>query len=184
MKKLLRIGLMAMVLVLMLTIVAFAWTPFNLNTWILPNDFGFWTCLRDLKTPQEICQYMTDNFNYHVNKINYSPYEQWLYKNGDCNDYVAFAMFAAHLKRYKTWQIYIAFTDDSAGHALCVYYEDGYTYSSCQKYYPIHADSFISVIHHYLIQKGESLNYLHYYRVYDFENNVIEANVNNVIETK
>lgn len=181
MKRILRIGLMTMVLVLMLTAVAFTWTPFNLNTWILPNDFRFWTCLWDLKTPKEICQYMADNFNYQRHKISYSPFEQWLYKNGDCNDYSSYAVFKAHINRYETWQIHIVFTkflQIPVGHVLGVYYEDGYTYSDCWIYNPIHVDSFISVVHHYLNQRGKSSNYLNYYRVYDYENNVIEANKN------
>ena len=158
-----------LVLSVILTILLTGCSVFNLSDFVLPNDIEFLQLVESLKTPKEICQYMLDNFEYRFYPFKLlSPYELFLYKKGDCNDFASFATFIANYHGYETYQIKIFFSDTLVRHRLAIYIEnDKYTFSSNQGYYPWLCDSFTDVINCYT-------NDYKSYEVYDYNNNLIE----------
>lgn len=153
---------------------------FNLSNFIIPNDEEFLKTINELDTPQKICDYMTENFQFEPTLWEcYSPYQIWLLntqnKVGDCNDYACFAVFVANWHGYETYQIRVFFKYIKYSHFLAVYVEDGkYNYSSSWKYRPIGVDSFKEVVDDYYYG-----NEISKYIVYDYWNNIIEKGYNN-----
>jgi len=147
---------------------------FNLNGWIIPDDLEFLAVVESLDTPQKICAYMKENFTYKEHLF-YAPdpYTFWQLKEGDCNDFADFARFVANYHGYETYQILIYFKGTLLGHALGVFKENGgYSYSNIKAYYPIYADTFKEVVEHW--EKSQSEYEVKYYKVYDYDNNLIE----------
>jgi len=146
---------------------------FNLNGFIMPDDLEFLVVVESLDTPEKICDYMKENFTYKEHLF-YAPdpYTFWQLKEGDCNDFADFARFVANYHRYETYQILISFKNTLLQHALGVFVEnDKYTYSNNKAYKPIYADTFKEVIEHW--EKSQSEYEVKYYKVYDYENNLI-----------
>ena len=150
---------------------------FNLNYFVMPDDLEFLAAVESLDTPQKICEYMADNFEWELSLWHsYSPYKMWLLnkqnKTGDCNDYSCFAVFVANWHGYKTYQIGIFYKNYSIRHFLAVFVEnDRYNYSSDAYYCPIQANTFRGIIeHHCNTFKTEWKSY----KVYDYEIKVIE----------
>ena len=109
---------------------------FNLSNFILPDDSGFISCIEKLDTPQKIGDYMNINFIYKENSYTQSPYELWLDKIGDCNDFATFGIFIADCHNYETYMIRIFYSDTSIKHAIAVYVEDeGLSYTGNRRYY-------------------------------------------------
>ena len=107
---------------------------------VLPNDIEFINTIKTLDTPENICNFMQDNFTFKDNFYNApDPYNLWLIKEGDCDDMSTFATFVANYHGYTTYQIHLYFEGACICHSLAVYLENGkYTYSSNQYYYPIY----------------------------------------------
>lgn len=161
-------------LIFILTIFLSGCRIFNLSDFVLPDDTEFISCIKKLYNPEKICQYMKENFTYKENVFyNPDPYTIWLTREGDCNDYTAFAQFVANYNGYETWQILIYFKRTSTKHMLAVYLENGkYTYSSNEVYHPIYALSFKDIVLDYF---NPLLEYeLNYYKVFDYNMNKIE----------
>jgi len=147
---------------------------FNLNGWIMPDDLEFLTIIESLDTPEKICAYMKENFTYKEHPF-YAPdpYTFWKIKEGDCNDFADFARFVANYHGDKTYQILIYFEGTLLGHALAVFVENGkYNYSNIKAYYPIYVDTFKEVVSHFFKTCFEYE--LQKYKVYDYENNLVE----------
>lgn len=128
-----------------------------------------------LHTPEKICNYMQDNFNYKENFYNDpDPYQLWLIKEGDCDDMSAFATFCANYHGYLVYQIHLYFKGACICHSLAVYLENNkYTYSSNQNYYPIYASNFDDIVLDYFEHDKRVINY---YEIYDYNMNLIEKN--------
>jgi len=142
---------------------------FNLYDFILPDDIEFLQLVQSLKTPEEICRYMRDNFEceYFPFKT-LSPYELYLTKKGDCDIFATFATYIANYHGYETYQIKIKFRDTFISHCLAVYVENNKgTFSSNLDYFSFPNDTFSDIVE-YFTNNYES------YEVYDYQNNLIE----------
>lgn len=99
--------------------------------------------------PSEICSYMASHFTWNAHSTDYSPYEQWLYEDGDCNDFATFAIYCAYkcagMPRDSLYQVRVKYTNGNT-HILALYAlyptfpEFNYGYSSNGNYY--HDQSF------------------------------------------
>ena len=162
-----------LVLFVILTFLLSGCSVFNLSDFVLPDDIGFINTIVESDTPKKICSYIKENFTYKENYFyNPDPYELWLNPEGDCNDFVTYAIFGANYHDYPTWQIFIYFKGTFIKHVLAVFLEDSkYTYLNIKAYYPLYASSFDEIILHYFINHELELKS---YEVYDYENNLIE----------
>jgi len=157
---------------------------FNLTGWSSANA-TFNNCIASLDTPEEICTYGMDNFFSDGDQIPpYSPYQQWLYEDGDCNDRSTFNVYAAHTHGYEVYQIHVEKTTAAGkkdAHALGVFVVNGkLDYSSHVSYYPIQASSFQTIVNHYLSRIGETLRW---WRAMDYNlDKVSEYNITRAIE--
>ena len=148
---------------------------FNLNGFIVPDDLEFLAVIENLRTPQEISDYMMRNFTYELHSL-YAPdpYTLWLTKKGDCNDFSSFSTWVADYHGYETWQIQIFYLIDPLWrHWIAIYREDNlYNFTDNQYYFPINVTSFREIVNYdsdYLTGKTWVK-----YIVYDYEMNVIE----------
>jgi len=103
----------------------------------IPDDNGeFIACIKELNTPEEIGNYMLENFTYKIHDYyTLSPYELWKTKEGDCDDFSAFGVFVADYHGYTTWQIKI-YDNTFYQHYVAVYDEDiWYSITDNRNYY-------------------------------------------------
>ena len=165
------------ILFLILIIFLSGCSVFDLNNFVLPNDIEFIKTIETLDTPEKICNYMKDNFTYKPSvSYNLDPYQLWLTKKGDCNDFCSFAIFIANYHNYVTYQIHIYFKKTFIKHVLAVYLENNqYTYSNNKAYYPLYVSSFDEIISHYF---NFPIEYeLDYYKVFDYNMNLIKEQI-------
>ncbi len=136
--------------------------------WVTPDDYSkFIATVEKLDTPQKIGDYMLENFTYETNSILLDPYQLFLIKKGNCDDFSNFAIFIANYHNYITYLIIVFFEGTFKAHALAIYLENGkYTYSSNKEYRPIYASSFKEIISDYFTyfinHKLELENYIVY----------------------
>ena len=112
---------------------------FNLNGFIVPEPgkAEFMTIVEKLDTPQKISDYMLENFTYQKHLFYApSPYQLWLTKNGDCNDFATFGVFVTHWHGLnETYQIKIYYCGTIIKHFIAIYIEDdGLSFTDCQYY--------------------------------------------------
>jgi len=145
---------------------------YNLNNFVLPNDAEFLALIQELDTPQKICQYMLDNFESEIH-LNYdlTPYELYINRKGDCNDFTAFALFIANYHGYETYQILMLFPKPiyliDTWHTIPIFKENHcYTFSENQCYFNQCYNSFDDIMQ---IYNGWSK-----YIVYDYNMNIVE----------
>jgi len=133
----------------------------------------FLAAVKELDTPQKICAYMRNNFEYELHEVYApAPYLLWERKKGDCNDFSTFGTYIANYHGYKAYQIFIYFKEVTLGHVIAVYTENGkYNYSSNWEYFPIQANNFKEVVTSYFSFDDEYE--LKNYEVYDYEMNLI-----------
>lgn len=142
---------------------------------IMPNDSGFIAVVTELDTPKKICQYMSDNFTYeHIEGL-ITPYELYITKEGNCNDFAYFGRWVARRHDYETYWIRIYFTTGMTRHIIQIYVEGKYNYSSNTNYYPTQADSYREIVTHYFNSSNKELLE---YNVYDYNNKLIEKGTN------
>jgi len=155
---------------------------YNLNNFVVPDDSEFLSLIEELDTPKEICQYMLDNFEIEEHPFNVlTPYQLYKNKAGDCNDFSSFAVFMADYHGYETYQILIKFYPYvfgySVGHTIGVFKEEGgYSISEGRYYiggFGRYKDTFNEIVD-FNYQEGWE-----YYKVYDYDMNVIEIGYNN-----
>lgn len=122
---------------------------------------------------------MKENFIYKETDFYVpSPYQLWLDKIGDCNDFATFSIFVANYHNYITYQIFIYFKDIVKGHSIAVFVENGkYTYISNYLYVPANSNNFKDIVLNYLNLSFVKLG-LSYYKVFDYNMNLIETNIN------
>ena len=144
---------------------------------VLPDDLEFIAVISELDTPEKICQYMYCNFEIEEHPYyNVCPYDLYLTKKGDCNDYSTFAVFVAHYHGYETYQIRISFQGEKYQHCIAVYKEDKYSFSDNGYYYngKYNYNSFLEIVKYESYLREEK--WLKY-KVYDYDMNVVESNV-------
>jgi len=141
----------------------------------MPDDIEFLAVVESLDTPEKICTYMKENFTYKTHLI-YAPdpYTFWKLKEGDCNDFANFASFVANYHGYETWQVHIYFNEPSF-HIIVIYKEsNGYSFSSNQFHYPkddVYYNNFRECVDRDFLYRSKDWSF---YKVYDYENNLIE----------
>jgi len=74
---------------------------YNLNIFILPDDIGFMALIEELDIPEKICQYMADNFTREQHDYPLTPYQLYITRKGDCDDFSNFAIFIANYHGYE-----------------------------------------------------------------------------------
>jgi len=168
---------------LILTLLTGCSGVFDLGGFVVPeiHKTEFMACIEQLYTPQKIANYMQENFTYEKHAFYApSPYTLWLTKNGDCNDFSTFGVYAANYHGYETYQVRIFYKNFSGKHCLAIYKENGlYNFSDNQYYFPVNYDNIYDIV------KLDS-QWMYYcygyiwskYEIYDYNNNLIEE-VNN-----
>jgi len=145
---------------------------YNLALFDVPGDVNFINLIVNLDTPEKICQYMADNFIYEPHlEFSYSPYETYIIKRADCNDYVTFAIFIAELHGYKIYQLWLIMDKEiygnMNGHMIGIYLKDGiYTFSDCEYYFGLGWQSIKDILR-YVADWTD-------YRILDYENKVVD----------
>jgi hypothetical protein len=166
--------ILAIILILILTgctntIVPAVYT--NVEEPSLPDDPEFVELVQTLDTPYKICLYLNNEFLYKGNTEFPNPYEFWLTKRGDCDDYSAFATLVANFHGYETYQIIMCSKESC--HALAVYVVDGkLNYSNFGYYRNTQVTTFKEVV----LDGGYRLKY-DYFIVYNYEMEIVETGV-------
>ena len=150
---------------------------FNLSDFTIPDDELFIMTIDNLKTPEEICRYMADNFEYEEHPdITLSPYQLYLIKKGDCNDYMTFSIFIADYHEYETYYVLITFANERYKHSITVYKENKYSFSDYEMYFLPKYDTFLEIVEYDCFLRREKWTE---YIVYDYDNGLIEKGSNN-----
>ena len=148
------------------------------SNFILPDDSEFLALIQELENSEVICQYMKDNFSYKLNIFNpLNPYQLFLTKEGDCDDFSNFAVFFANWHGYGTWQIKIYHKYAVIKHFIAVYKENGkYNFSDGQYYIFREAINFKKIVEYdCCLQRKNWTKYI----VYDYWNDIVETGYNN-----
>lgn len=125
---------------------------YDLDNFVMPDDTEFMEVVKELNTPEKIGNYMLANFEYDSKQRNVllSPYELWKVKRGVCGDFATFGMFVADYHGYEAYFVMIYFENTNDSHAIAIYKEnEGYNYSSNQKYFSLYAENINEIIEHY-----------------------------------
>lgn len=151
---------------------------YNLNSFVLPDDIEFLALVQELNTPEKICQYMADNFVYEPHNILLVPYQLYITKKGDCDDFAIFGIFFANYHNYETYQIALFYKDIRYNHYLAVYKENNkYNFSDNQSYILLEATDFREIANRYNFPL-RNIVWLKYI-VYDYDMNVVKTVYNN-----
>jgi len=131
------------IIIILITILLSGCTICNVDNFVVPNDVHFLECVKELDTVPKIAQYMEDNFVYKKHCWAYTPYQMWLYKIGDCNDYAAFGVYAAKQHGIEAYQVLIYYSD--CGIHMNVVYKVGdyWVLTDCWVYH----EKFLSIDH-------------------------------------
>jgi len=150
---------------------------FNISSWVMPDDLEFMQIVNELDSPQKICDYLKDNFTYKYNPYySPSPYEFWLEKEGDCNDFADFGRWVAFQQGIEAYRYLVHLQDTIVSHAMTVYVVGGlYDYQNVTQYVPLQTDSFGDIVIDW--QSKQTKYEWTSYKVYDWDNNLIEKGV-------
>ena len=147
---------------------------YNLNNFTLPDDAEFLALIQELNEPRKICQYMLDNFTFepHIGKP-LTPYQLYLIRKGDCDDFKNYGLYFANHHNYTTYQIFMIYEDVRHNHCLAIYKENGkFNISDNQSYLFIEATNFREIADRYNFPLRDTI-WLEYI-VYDYDMNMIE----------
>jgi len=144
---------------------------YNLTFFTLPDDAKFLALIEELDTPEKISDYMLENFTYEIHDFTaQSPYELFISKVGDCDEFSDFGVFFADYHGYKTYQIEI-FDNTLFQHYIAVYDEGiWYSITDNQNYY-FGFDNFREIVDYVCYIR---LKIWTEYIVYDYWNNIVE----------
>lgn len=115
--------------------------------------------------------WMQDNFTQNYHAAAYTPYQQWIYKNGDCNDMSTFVLYYLKVHFYCSYkQVYIR-CNENVAHMIAVE-PHGLWYTSNQELYA----SFGSIADCVADWDSRTSNYsVKWYNVYDYDLNFIQS---------
>ena len=157
-----------LVLFIILTIFLSGCGIYHLSNFTLPDDTEFLALIQELDTPEKIGNYMKDNFIYETNSILLNPYQLFITKNGNCDDFSFFATFIAHYNNYETYQILIKFPLEEY-HVIGVFKEGNYyNISENLLYIECFCENFREIMNFSLYKNWLS------YIVYDYDMNIVE----------
>ena len=84
---------------------------------------SFSSVVSDLKTPEEVYNWMQSNFSYQADKVAAdefrAPEETFQLRHGDCDDYARFAEYVLKQHGYEAEGVSVYSSD--RGHAVCVW---------------------------------------------------------------
>ena len=161
-----------LILLMIFTLLLSGCARFNPGDYVVPDDGGFIAVIDSLYTPYDISDYMLENFTYEAHDfIVQTPYELYLYKKGDCDDFSAFGIFIANYHGYETYQIEV-FDNTFYQHYIAVYNEDIWLSITDNQNYYFGFSNF-----------EEAVDYVCYIRnkiwtkyiVYDYAMNIVET---------
>ena len=148
---------------------------FDLNGWITPDNDDFIACIEELDTPQKIGDYMIKNFEYKAHDFTaQSPYELFLSKKGDCDEFAKFGVFIADYHDYATFTIQI-FDGGFYSHYVAVYDEDIWYSITDGRYYSFGYDSFEEIVDYVCDIRNKVWTK---FFVYDYWNDIIKIGYN------
>jgi len=151
---------------------------YNLDNFILPDDSEFLALIEELNNPEKICQYMKDNFTYELHILDpLTPYQLYILRKGDCDDFYNWAAFLANYHGYEVYQVMIYQKNTIIKHCIAIYKEDGkYNFSDNQYYIFIEATNFKEIVEYDKYLTGKDwIKYI----VYDYWNDIVEEISNN-----
>ena len=151
---------------------------YNLNNFILPDDAEFLALVEELDTPEKICQYMEDNFTYELHILDpLTPYQLYILRKGDCDDFYNWAAFFANYYGYETYRVMIYQKNTIIKHCIVIYKENNkYNFSDNQYYIFIEAINFKEIVEYDKYLTGKDwIKYI----VYDYWDNKVETGYNN-----
>ena len=162
---------MKIILIILVLVLLTGCGIYDLTNFVLPNDEEFTSIILGLDTPQKICNYMEENFEYKLAWTAYSPYQMWILntKAGDCNDYSTFAIFVSNYHGYEVYQILIYY-DNGTSHMLGVFVEGKFTYSDVWVYHPVQVDTFREIVEHHCYISDRKFKS---FKVYDYNMGII-----------
>ena len=140
---------------------------------ILPDN-GFTELVYKLDMPVKISEWLTENITYKANLIiQLTPYQLYKSREGDCSDMSGFGEFIADYHGYTTWEIKIWYSDTQTTHKIVVYQEEKLSYMD-NWLYVYGFDTFLEIV-----WDDDRMNQYNWesYRVYDYENNIIERGI-------
>jgi len=145
---------------------------FNPDDYIIPDDGGFIAVINSLYTPYDIGNYMEENFTYEIHDFTaQTPYELYLSKKGDCDEFSAFGVFVANHHGYETYQIEI-FDNTFYQHYIAVYNEDIWLSITDNRYYYFGFSDFEEAVDYVCFIRNKIWTK---YIVYDYWNNIVET---------
>lgn len=155
---------------------------YNLNNFILPDDLEFLALIQELDTPEKICKYMLDNFGIEEHPYTtLTPYQLYINKSGDCNDFSLFAIFVANHHGYETYQILIKFYPwvfgYSIGHTIGVF-EEGDCYTVSEGRFYIGGPGRCKKTFRKVVDFNYPEDWWISYIVYDYDMNIVEQGYN------
>ena len=145
---------------------------YKLDWFVVPDDSDFNELVQEINTPEKISLYMLEHFKYVLNfLIAKSPYELYIKKEGDCNDFALFGQYIANENGYKTYKVRIYWCGTTTHHVITVYVEDSFlSFTDNLLYYSEYQEirSIVdqSAINTRMVWKK--------YIVFDYDNNIIE----------
>jgi hypothetical protein len=147
--------------------------PFShLKDFNMPKDSEFIDTIETLDTPEKICQYMSNNFTGYENlEDDYTPYQMFQIKQGDCADYSCFAAFTANYHNFETYLVYIVldvpWLETTQAHLFTVYKVDNHYAFSDYSYYTDGFNSISDIIDTYA--------WVTHYTIYDCQMNIVDT---------
>lgn len=163
-----RISILFFIIILLLTV---GCARFNPDEYVVPDDGGFIAVIDSLYNPQEIGNYMLANFTYEVHDFTVqTPYELYISKKGDCDEFSGFGVFVANRHDFETWQIKI-YDNTWYKHYVAVYDEGiWYSITDCRDYY-FGFDDFREIVDYVCDIRSKIWTK---YIVYDYRNDILE----------
>lgn len=144
---------------------------YNLSNFALPDDLEFLALREELDTPEKTCKYMQDNFEYENNSIALTPYQLFLIKKGNCDDFKNWAIYFPNYHGYETYQIliYLPFCENNKHHMIGVFKEGNYyNISENMLYIECFCESFEEIMNFNLYHGWIS------YTVYDYNMKIVK----------
>jgi len=130
--------------------------------------------LKPFYSPFALSDWMKVNFTWKKHDPAYTPYQQWIYKNGDCNDMSTFILYcwARHANTSYMKQIYIRCNEDAAHMIAILVSGSVYVYFSNQYYYS-GFNSYAACVKHW--DDNDSRYSVKWFNVYDYDCNLIQS---------
>ena len=149
---------------------------FNPGDYVIPDDQVFIAVISTLYTPENIGNYMLENFTYEIHDFTaQTPYELYLSKKGDCDEFSNFGVFAANYHNIETWQMEI-FDNTIFSHYVAVYNEDIWLSITDNQAYYFGFSNFEEAVDYVCYIRNKMWTK---YVVYDYDMNIVETVENN-----